>query len=138
MIRAVTLCDGDWVFHVPSGKPVQINQDRRTICGKPVIGYDFEPIMLDRQFCMSHGFTMNPGDDSVQFLYTEKDKDETATTPAYIEWYEDEKDESVLRHHVVIHGSGCTISFNHNIAVHELQAAMRLCKISLKVLCPTG
>ena len=132
MIRAVTLCHGDWVFHKMLGKPVQIGPDNLVLNGKPVIGYDFEPIMLDHRFFTHNNFGVNPGDNTTEYLYTEKDKDETSTTPAYVEWYENA---DTGEHHIAVHGNGCTISFNHNIAVHELQAAMRLCKISLKVSC---
>lgn len=119
MIRAATLCSGDWVLHTPSGKPFQIQRDNLTVSGREIIGYDFEPIMLDEEFFIHNGFAPTPGDTGIGYRYVVK-----APELSYIDWWNSED-----TYKVTISGNGGVVSFERNIAVHELQMAMRLCKI---------
>ena len=129
MVRAATLCIGDWVFHTPSGKPIKIDRETLLVAGKFVIGYDFQPIMLTDEFFIKNGFAPTPGDTGSGYRHTEKDKVESST-PAYIDyWHSPAREDSSEVYKITVHGNGCTISFDRNIAVHELQAAMRICKI---------
>lgn len=133
MVRAATLCIGDWVFHTPSGKPIQIDRETLLVAGKFVIGYDFEPIMLTEEFFVKNGFTPTPGDSGSGYRYTEKDKVDNPL-PAYVDWWHSPaREDAQEEYHVAIHGNGCTVSFDRNIAVHELQAALRVCKIFKRV-----